>query len=469
MISTHRPQYHFLPPQNWMNDPNGLIHWMGEYHLFYQHNPDGPTWGNMHWGHAVSPDLVHWRHLPIAIAPTPNSYDADGVFSGCALAAKDTPVFFYTGVFPEVQCIAVGSHNLNEVVKYAKNPIIPAPPPGLELAGFRDPYVWHEENHWWMAVGSGIEEYGGTILLYHSSNLTQWEYVGQLYNRSLNETEPLYTASMWECPNFIRFDHSAKRLLLFSACDFLQPKYTVVMLGDYVNRQFQPDQIQKFDYGDNIYYAPQVFKDDSGRIIAIGWICEDRPQEYAEQAGWAGLASLPRELKLSPSGELLISPIDELKQLRCSHKTATIHLEKGVKMDLFTGLGSGSIEFEVNLKYTEPVELLLSLGFAGDETEKLSIVVNTIKGVVKVDTTTASKDRNIPGAIKDCPIVNQGNDLSLRLFLDRSVLELYVNDRTVLSARYYQVNPDISFLKAELKRGQNCKIMVSRYGLISIW
>lgn len=287
MISTHRPKYHFLPPQNWMNDPNGLIHWQGEYHLFYQHNPDAPFWGNMHWGHAVSPDLVHWRHLPIALAPTPGSPDADGVFSGCAIDAKGAPVFFYTGVFPEAQCMAVGSHNLSEIVKYAKNPIIPEPPPGLELAGFRDPFVWQEDNHWWMVIGSGIEDYGGTVLLYHSSNLTHWEYVGQLYSRSQNETDPLYTASMWECPNFVRFDHSNKRLLLISACDFLQPKYTVAMLGDYTDRQFQPEKIQKFDHGDNIYYAPQVFKDDTGRTIAIGWISEDRPPEYAEQAGWA--------------------------------------------------------------------------------------------------------------------------------------------------------------------------------------
>ncbi len=468
MISTHRPKYHFLPPQNWMNDPNGLIHWQGEYHLFYQHNPDAPFWGNMHWGHAVSPDLVHWRHLPIALAPTPGSPDADGVFSGCAIDAKGAPVFFYTGVFPEAQCMAVGSHNLSEIVKYAKNPIIPEPPPGLELAGFRDPFVWQEDNHWWMVIGSGIEDYGGTVLLYHSSNLTHWEYVGQLYSRSQNETDPLYTASMWECPNFVRFDHSNKRLLLISACDFLQPKYTVAMLGDYTDRQFQPEKIQKFDHGDNIYYAPQVFKDDTGRTIAIGWISEDRPPEYAEQAGWAGLASLPRELKLSSSGELLISPIDELKQLRLNHKTASYQLNKGDKSDLFTGVESGSVEYEIQLKYVEPVELLFSIAFDTDDSEKLTIVINTRDGVVKVDTTIASADQNIPGNLRDCPIVNQGNDLSLRLFLDRSVLELYVNDRTVMSARYYPVNPDISNMRAELKSGRECSIIASCYGLKSI-
>src|SRR5919107_323476 len=94
----HRPRYHFLPPANWMNDPSGLIHWNGHYHLFYQHNPFGPLWGNMHWGHAMSPDLVHWRHLPLALAPTPGGPDQDGCFSGCAFVAEGVPTVIYTGV-----------------------------------------------------------------------------------------------------------------------------------------------------------------------------------------------------------------------------------------------------------------------------------------------------------------------------------------------------------------------------------
>src|SRR5919199_225960 len=93
----HRPLYHFLPPSNWMNDPNGLIQWDGQYHLFYQYNPHGPLWGDIHWGHAVSPDLVHWTDLPIALAPDA-PYDRDGVFSGCAVDHDGVPTIIYTGV-----------------------------------------------------------------------------------------------------------------------------------------------------------------------------------------------------------------------------------------------------------------------------------------------------------------------------------------------------------------------------------
>src|SRR5215813_2310009 len=91
----HRPGFHYLPPKNWMNDPNGLIQWEGKFHLFYQHNPNGPVWGNIHWGHAVSPDLVHWSDLPIALAPTPGGPDEVGCFSGCAVN-NGVPTLIYT-------------------------------------------------------------------------------------------------------------------------------------------------------------------------------------------------------------------------------------------------------------------------------------------------------------------------------------------------------------------------------------
>src|ERR1035437_1573465 len=102
----HRPQYHLLPAANWMNDPNAPIYWQGQYHMFYQFNPNGAFWGDMHWGHAVSADLVHWKHQPVAMAPTPGGADKDGVFSGCIVADRGVPTAIYTGVNPEVQCIA---------------------------------------------------------------------------------------------------------------------------------------------------------------------------------------------------------------------------------------------------------------------------------------------------------------------------------------------------------------------------
>jgi beta-fructofuranosidase len=129
---SQRPGFHFLPPRNWMNDPNGWIQWKGQYHLFYQYNPNGAFHADMHWGHAVSDDLVRWQHLPIALAPTPDGADKDGVYSGCIVDNQGVPTLFYTGVFPEVQCAAVGSDDLVSWEKRAE-PVIDGPPDGLEV------------------------------------------------------------------------------------------------------------------------------------------------------------------------------------------------------------------------------------------------------------------------------------------------------------------------------------------------
>ncbi|MBZ0288494.1 MAG: glycoside hydrolase family 32 protein, partial [Anaerolineae bacterium] len=193
----HRPIYHYQPPYNWMNDPNGLIHWKGEYHLFYQHNPDSPLHANMHWGHAVSPDLVHWEDLPIALAPTPGGPDKDGVWSGCAVNGDGVPTIFYTGVFPECQLVVRASDDMRSFEKYAGNPVIAAPPSGLNVTGFRDPFVWKEADGWYMVVGSGIKGVGGTVFLYRSPDLLYWEYIHPLLMGSKDET-----GVMWECPGF---------------------------------------------------------------------------------------------------------------------------------------------------------------------------------------------------------------------------------------------------------------------------
>jgi beta-fructofuranosidase len=135
-----------------MNDPNGLIQWRGQYHLFFQYNPFAPVWGSIHWGHAASDDLVHWRDLPIALAPTPNSVDGFGVFSGCAFDANGVPTVLYTGVRQpadgpriELPCVATSTDaDLVTWHKHPANPVIAAPPHDLDLLGFRDHSVWRE-------------------------------------------------------------------------------------------------------------------------------------------------------------------------------------------------------------------------------------------------------------------------------------------------------------------------------------
>lgn len=209
----HRPIYHFVAPANWLNDPNGLIHRRGRYHLFYQYNPHGPFHGTIHWGHAASDDLVHWADLPIALLPTPGGADADGCWSGCAVDDHGVPTLVYTGLRGREQrtCLATGGDDLLRWEKYAGNPVI-EPPPGLDLVGFRDHSVWREGDDWYQVIGAGLRDVGGTVLLFRSPDLRSWEYLRPILTGDLRRREPFSTGSMWECPDLFPLDGGTARL-----------------------------------------------------------------------------------------------------------------------------------------------------------------------------------------------------------------------------------------------------------------
>ena len=169
-----RPQYHLLPARGWMNDPCGPIYWRGRYHMFHQYNPHAAVWGDMHWAHATSPDMVRWRREPIALAPTPGGPDQDGCFTGTAVVADGKPTFLYTGVqkvppdqatlrdgnsnLRETQCLAVAEDDALLHWRKLPQPVIAAPPAGMRVTGFRDPSPWRDEKDgkWYMDLQSSL-------------------------------------------------------------------------------------------------------------------------------------------------------------------------------------------------------------------------------------------------------------------------------------------------------------------------
>jgi beta-fructofuranosidase len=180
MDDYYRPVYHFTPRKGWMNDPKGLIQFRGSYHAFYQHYPHAPEPGPMHWGHAISRDLVHWDHLPIALYPGPKGEPS--CFSGSAVDNKGELTLIYTAHRNkhsprEVQCVAAGMDGIH-FTNYAYNPVIPAPPPGYG-EDFRDPYVFRRGEYWYLVAGCTRDGRGG-VLLYRSKDLRQWDYRGLL-------------------------------------------------------------------------------------------------------------------------------------------------------------------------------------------------------------------------------------------------------------------------------------------------
>ena len=414
----HRPKYHLLPPANWMNDPNGPIYWRGRYHMFYQYNPHGAFWGTMHWGHAISTDMIHWRHLPPAFAPQPGSYDKDGVFSGCAVVNNGVPTVVYTGTQPEVQCIAT-SHddNLRSWRRPADNPVITNPPEGMKVTGFRDPCVWQEEGSWYMALGSGVKDVGGMVLLYHSPDLVNWTYLHPLFEGKMDASAkgrgPVATGEMWECPSF--FPLGAKHVLFVSTRDT-----TPYWIGTFSNEKtFTPDVQGRLDTG--AYYAPITQVDAQGRRILWGWIQEQRDGTSQRAAGWSGVMSLPRVLSIRTDGVLGIDPAPQTRILRGARRQF---------VNLFVPEGE-----------PEPVPDL-----EGDALELIAVIDSDADeyGIQVLGTSvlfSAARDRLRIGAarLEDTGNLKLATNESLRLhiFVDCSVIEVFANGRCCVTGRSY--------------------------------
>ena len=435
-----RPQYHFLPAANWMNDPNGPIYWKGRYHLFYQYNPDGAFWGNMHWGHAISKDMVHWKHLPIALSPTPGGQDSDGCFTGAAIVKNGRVAMLYTGVrsvseaqatikdngniMREVQCLAVA--NDAELKHWTKlpSPVLATPPAGMDVSGFRDPSPWRQGDWWYMVVGSGIVNKGGMILLYRSKDLRSWQFMHVLASR---ENSPLvahkvpYPREVWECPEIFRLGD--RHLLLYS-CDGKAQWQSGAL--DEKTMTFHPEKAGVLDYG--CYYAPKSQLASDGRRILWGWIPETRKAEECKAAGWAGMMSLPRVLSLDDEGQLRMDVAAEVERLRKKEQTLRFVGDEEKNRTLIKSVRIAGCCGEVRCTVSisgEPFELILSDAEDGVE-PWLSLKYDPL----------------YPAQIlldgKPLPLVLPGGEnLEVVLYADGSVIEVFVNRQVAFTKRFY--------------------------------
>ena len=434
----HRPRYHFLPEANWLNDPNGLIQWGGEYHMFYQYNPNGPFHGTIHWGHAASTDLVRWRHLPVALAPSPGGPDQDGVWSGCAVDDDGTPTLIYSGNRGGGQraCLATSADGMLTWQKYPGNPVIAEPPAGLELIATRDHSVWREGGAWHQLMGSGIVGQGGTALLYRSADLREWEYLHPLLIGDRQRHEPIWTGGMWECPDF--FALGDKHALIVSVWDNDVLYYSAAMVGSYRDGRLTPEVEHKLDYGDRHFYAPQSFTDAQGRRIIFGWLHEGRSREAQIASGWSGAMSLPRVLSLGPSGQVCMNPAPELAALRGEHTHGeAIDMLAGQQVAL-PGVGGDTLELLVELAPAREGFCGVLVRCSPDGHEQTRIGYDAARQQLVVERAQASLDPTVDRTPHVAPLaLGSGEALRLRIFLDRSVLEVFANERIAITSRIY--------------------------------
>ena len=354
----YRPEYHHTPLYGWMNDANGLVYKDGEYHLYFQYNPYGSKWGNMHWGHSVSKDLVHWQHLDPAIARDTLGH----IFSGSTVIdknnsagyGKDAMIAFYTSASDEhgqIQCMAYSNDNGRTYTKYEKNPIL-TPFDGLK--DFRDPKVfWYEPAQKWYMIVSADKN----MRFYSSTDLKQWEYLSQFgegYGVQPNQ---------FECPDFIQLPvdgnkDNMKWVMIVNinpGCPF-GGSATEYFIGDFDGKEFKCDtdkSVTKWlDFGKD-HYATVCFSNTGDRIIAVPWMSNWQYANVTPIRQYRGANALPRELSLyTKNGEIYMAAnvVKETETLRKSTRNIeSLSVEGETVIDSITdGLNSG-VELEMDI------------------------------------------------------------------------------------------------------------------------
>jgi beta-fructofuranosidase len=444
-----KPDFHLAARVGWMNDPNGFSYYNGKYHMFYQYYPYDTQWGPMHWAHAVSDDLLHWEHLPAALAPD-TSYDRDGCFSGSAVTLPDgRHLLMYTGVERrtqpdgetrdiQTQCLAIGDGT--DYQKYALNPVLTEKdlPEGGSKFDFRDPKVWRDEDGtYYCVVGNRPADGSGQILLYTSKDGLDWKFKNILVQNNNR------FGKMWECPDFFELD--GKWVLLTSPQDMLPEGFeyhngngTLCLIGDFDREKgiFTPKHNQSIDYGID-FYAPQTIRTPDGRRIMIGWqqnwdTCSFRSPHHA----WYGQMSLPRELFIK-NGRLMQRPLKELENMR-GEKVSYENVQFGdvLKLD---GIKGRKLDMELAIRPADDNHIYhrFALCFAQDDTYYTSLSFRPYEKIIKIDRKFSGSRRAIIHQ-RRCLVNTEGGRLKLRIILDKFSAEIFVNDgEHVLSATIY--------------------------------
>ena len=444
-----RPAFHLSSRVGWMNDPNGFSFYRGQYHLFYQYHPYSSLWGPMHWGHAVSKDLLHWQYLPAALAPD-MEYDRDGCFSGSAITLPDGQhLLMYTGVSKErqpdgsacdvqTQCIAIGDGLDYE--KCLPNPVLDQKdlPENGSRVDFRDPKIWRgQDGTYWCVAGNCDSKKDGQILLFQSPDAIHWQFAKVLASNRGR------FGRMWECPDFFALD--GKQVLLVSPQDMMPQGFeyhngngTLCLIGSYDEQAhvFTEEKSQAIDYGID-FYAPQTLLAPDGRRIMVGWMQNwDTCNLHSSEQPWFGQMSLPRELSVR-DGRLFQKPVRELESLRCgkvryenvSFADTSIQLEgvEGRKAD---------IELSIRPKEGEMYRKF-AMRFAQDGIHQTSISFRPQESVLKVDRKASGSRRAIIHQRRSL-VRSEGGKLKLRVILDRFSVEVFVNDgEQTISATFY--------------------------------
>lgn len=426
-----KPVFHITGDIGWINDPNGFSYYNNLVHLFYQYYPYDVKWGPMHWGHVVSKNMIQWEARPVALAPD-EEYDMGGCFSGSGIEVSGKHILIYTGhTNPEpdhpekirqVQCIALGDGT--DYQKINENPVIDTSmiPAHSSLSDFRDPKIFKHENYYYTLVCSRDEDGSGKIIMYRSSDLTNWQLQGTLC-KSNNKI-----GRMWECPDL--FQLGGKEILILSVQEVKREEYrfhngngTIYAIGqmDYEKSSFEYTFYDELDFGLD-FYAPQTIEHPDGRRIMIAWMQSWDRNIPSDQLGWTGMMTLPRELNII-NDRLYQNPVKELDTFRKNHVfyTGVLNEEK----------------LTVNNIYGRCIDLIVEVEINNIQKFYINLLEDAVyKTVIQYDknSNTVTFDREHSGSSIESihsttvKLLENKNYIKLRLIIDKFSIEVFIND-----------------------------------------
>lgn len=436
----YRHNYHLMSPVGWMNDPNGFSIFNNKINLFYQHSPYTVGWSTMYWGHATSDDFIKWQDQPVALAPD-KSYDKDGCFSGSVIVENNKMYALYTAVSSngQQQAIAFSNDGIN-FEKLNRNPVIKSSllPNNATSGDFRDPKLFKVNNTYYAIIGSKLKTPGGQLLLYKSNNLIEgWTYVGIVLSSSITQ------GGLFECPDYEKIDNqdviiSSPQYVRNSVMNEYQNEHSVTyQIGTLDLNTARFDNIndemfmEEFDKGFD-FYAAQCLKTNDNRVVMIAWMNMWNRSSFPSAAyGWTGAMTLPRELRIVDN-HIYQAPVREIEKYRQNKYELNSKIVNGI--DYINKLNGkcSEIEFEID------VSKLNSDGTAGiklfaGEKNHTDIYYDKASNQIVFDRRENGEIINGNGesgtnGIRYCPVEVKNNKIKLRIFLDNSSVEVFVND-----------------------------------------
>lgn len=422
----YRPQIHYTPARNWINDPNGMVYADGVYHLYYQYNPQGHGWGNMSWGHAVSSDLIHWDEKDVAMVRN----EWGDIFSGSAIVDKgnvagfgnNAILAFYTASGEhQQQCLAYSTDGGMTFTQYDGNPVIT----NSELADFRDPKVfWHEESQKWiMALALG---WSHRIEFWGSENLKSWRRLS-----SFASTSDRSNIGQWECPDLVKLPYKdGEKWVLIVSNNPGGPvggSGTEYFVGDFDGETFTAMDLDYplwLDYGADNYAGVTWSNMPDGRVVMIGWMNNWNYAEMVPASPWCSAMTLPRMLTLREFNGQPVLATEVVREIDGIAGEWKVSSDGQINVD-----DAYEAKFTVSLKESSSFKLSNSAG------EYLEVSVNAGARKIIAKRTSATGEAtfhdkfSIPSV--SAPFNCDGDEMELHVFVDRSSVEIFNSDGTM--------------------------------------